>query len=149
MLARLYYLTRTPHAKGAARAAGLMVADRTLKRWADGKASPSKRSLAQLETVYVHVRRQNVARYLVQRLNRQGRGTRVEFHPLSQSQVSRPLQRDVSFRTLNVRHWDGMVDAWAAGDGRAMDGAWFDDITADLGSDYGAYEYVMNIGFAA
>ncbi|MEU6449790.1 hypothetical protein [Streptomyces sp. NPDC046979] len=47
----------------------------------DGKATPSKRSLAQLETVYVPVRRQNVARY--------------------------------------------------------------------LGSDYGAYEYVMNIGFAA
>ncbi|MEU6002860.1 transcriptional regulator [Streptomyces sp. SID8379] len=149
MLARLHYLTRTPHAKAAARAAGLTISDRTLKRWADGKATPSKKSLAQLETVYVRVRRHNVARYLVQRLNRQGRGTRVEFHPLNQSQVARPLQRDVSFRTLNVRHWDRMVEAWAAGDGRAMDRAWFDDITADLGSDYGAYEYVMNIGFAA
>ncbi|MEH0399181.1 hypothetical protein QA789_26670 [Streptomyces sp. B21-088] len=30
-----------------------------------------------------------------------------------------------------------------------MDAAWFDYITAELGSDYGAYEYVMNIGFAA
>ncbi|MGD6748511.1 transcriptional regulator [Streptomyces sp. BH106] len=149
MLARLHYLTRTPHAKAAARTAGLTVSERTLKRWASGTAAPSKKSLAQLEAAYLQVRRHNVARHLQQRLNRQGRGTRVEFHPLNQSQVSRPLQREVSFRTLNVRHWDRMVTAWAAGDKGAMDTAWFDDITADLGSDYGAYEYVMNIGFAA
>ncbi|WP_338704156.1 transcriptional regulator (plasmid) [Streptomyces sp. Q6] len=149
MLARLNYLTRTEHAKAAARAAGLTVTDRTLKRWADGKAAPSRKSLAQLEGAYRQVRRQNVARHLLQRLNQDGRGTRVEFHPLNQSQVSRPHVREVSFRTLNVRHWDRMVEAWAAGDDEAMDDAWFSDITADLGSDYGAYEYVMNIGFAA
>ncbi|MYW62535.1 transcriptional regulator [Streptomyces sp. SID8379] len=149
MLARLHYLTRTAHAKAAARAAGLTVTDRTLKRWAEGKATPSKKSLAQLDAVYLRVRRQNIARHLLQRLNRQGRGTRVEFHPLNQSQVSRPLQRDVSFRTLNVRNWDRMVQAWVADDDATMDEAWFGDITADLGSDYGAYEYVMNIGFAA
>ncbi|MFD3481477.1 transcriptional regulator [Streptomyces sp. NPDC058695] len=149
MQARLHYLTRTDHARAAAREAGLTVTDRTLKRWAQGKASPSKKSLAQLEDAYRQVRRHNVARHLLQRLNRQGRGTRVEFHPLNQSQVPRPLQRDVSFRTLNVRHWDRMVQAWAANDDEAMDEAWFDGITVDLGSDYGAYEYVMNIGFAA
>ena len=146
MLARLHYLTRTPHARAAARAAGLTVTDRTLKRWADGKASPSRKSLAQLDAAYRRVRRQNVARHLLRRLNR---GTRVEFHPLNQSGVARPLQRDVSFRTLNVRRWDRMIAAWTADDDEAMDSAWFDDITADLGSDYGAYEYVMNIGFAA
>ncbi|WP_331729099.1 transcriptional regulator (plasmid) [Streptomyces sp. NBC_01003] len=149
MLARLHYLTRTDHARAAAREAGLTVTDRTLKRWAEGKASPSKTSLAQLEAAYRQVRRHNVARHLLARLNRQGRGTRVEFHPLNQAQVPRPLQRDVSFRTLNVRHWDRMVQAWAADDDEAMDEAWFDGITVDLGSDYGAYEYVMNIGFAA
>ena len=149
MLARLHYLTRTEHAKAAARAAGLTVTDRTLKRWADGKATPSKKSLAQLERAYLQVRRNNVARHLTARLNREGRGTRVEFHPLNQSQVIRPRQRDVSFRSLNVRRWDRMVAAWAADDDEAMDEAWFIGITADLGSDYGAYEYVMNIGFAA
>ncbi|OKI04043.1 hypothetical protein A6A06_38755 [Streptomyces sp. CB02923] len=149
MLARLHYLTRTEHARAAARQAGLKVTDRTLKRWADGKATPSKKSLAQLEAAYRQVRRQNVARHLLQRLNRGGRGTRVEFHPLNQSQVPRPYQRAVTFRSLNVRHWDRMVQAWAAGDNEAMDDAWFTGITADLGSDYGSYEYVMNIGFAA
>ncbi|MBO1332575.1 transcriptional regulator [Streptomyces sp. VRA16 Mangrove soil] len=149
MLARLNYLTRTEHAKAAARAAGLTVSDRTLKRWAERNTTPSKKSLAQLEAAYRQVRRHNVARHLLQRLNKDGRGTRVEFHPLNQSQVPRPHVREVSFRTLNVRHWDRMVEAWAAGDDDAMDQAWFSDITADLGSDYGAYEYVMNIGFAA
>ncbi|MFD3480502.1 transcriptional regulator [Streptomyces sp. NPDC058695] len=148
MMARLHYLTRTEHAKAAAREAGLKVTDRTLKRWAEGNASPSKKSLAQLEAAYLRVRRQNVAQHLLQRLNRDGRGTRVEFHPLNQSQVSRPHHRAISFRTLNVRRWDRMVDAWAADDD-AMDEAWFDDITTDLGSDFGAYEYVTNIGFAA
>lgn len=42
-----------------------------------------------------------------------------------------------------------MVQAWAADDNEAMDEAWFDGITTDLGSDYDAYEYVMNVGFAA
>ncbi|MZD07050.1 transcriptional regulator [Streptomyces sp. SID5785] len=149
MLARLHYLTRTERAKAAARAAGLTVTDRTLKRWADGRVTPSKKNLARLETAYLTVRRQNVARHLLQRLNRQGRGTRVEFHPLNQSQVPRPRQRDVSFRSLNVRRWDRMVAAWAADDDAAMDEAWFTGITVDLGSDYGSYEYVMNIGFAA
>ncbi|MEU6841833.1 transcriptional regulator [Streptomyces sp. NPDC046716] len=149
MLARLHYLTRSDRAKTAARAAGLNVTDRTLKRWAAGKSAPSKKSLAQLDAAYRQVRRQNVARHLLQRLHRDGRGTRVEFHPLNQSQVTRPHVREVSFRTLNVRNWDAMISAWTADDDEAMDTAWFSGITADLGSDYGAYEYVMNIGFAA
>ncbi|MYT75286.1 hypothetical protein K377_08239, partial [Streptomyces sp. PsTaAH-137] len=52
MLARLNYLTRSERAKAAARAAGLTVTDRTLRRWAEGRATPSKKSLAQLETAY-------------------------------------------------------------------------------------------------
>lgn len=87
MQARLHYLTCTDHAKAAARAAGLKVTDRTLKRWAEGKATPSKTSLAQLETALRQVRRHNVAWHVLQRLNRQGCGTGVEFHPLNQSQV--------------------------------------------------------------
>ncbi len=43
------------------------------------------------------------------RLNREGRGTRVEIHPLDQSQVPRPLQRVVGYRTMNVRRWDGIA----------------------------------------
>lgn len=40
LLARLHYLTRTDHARAAARAAGLTVTDRTLQAWLNGKRQP-------------------------------------------------------------------------------------------------------------
>ncbi|MFI6655438.1 transcriptional regulator [Streptomyces sp. NPDC050523] len=149
LIARLHYLTRTKHAREAAREAGLTVTDRTLKAWLDGRRSPSRKNLQSLETAYRTVRRHNVSRYLLARLNREGRGTRVEFHPLNQSQVPRPRQRVVEYRTLNVRHWDRIVRAWAEDDDAALDDAWVNDVTVDLGSQWGEYEYVTNIGFAA
>ncbi|MEU1202162.1 transcriptional regulator [Streptomyces sp. NPDC005813] len=149
LAARLHYLTRSAHAREAARAAGLTVTDRTLTAWLDGRRSPSKRNLERIETAYRTVRRHNVARYLLARLNRQGRGTRVEFHPLNQSQVSRPQQRVVEYRSLNVRRWDRIVESWAVGDEAALDEAWISDVVVDLGSQWGQYEYVTNIGFAA
>ncbi|MFJ8896859.1 hypothetical protein ACIRCZ_19910 [Leifsonia sp. NPDC102414] len=148
LLARLHYLTRTDHARAAARAAGLTVTDRTLKAWLGGKRLPSRKNLERIETAYRTVRRQNVARYLLGRLNREGRGTRVELHPLNQSQVDRPRQRIVEYRSLNIRHWDAVVRAWADGDDQALDEAWIDQIV-DLGSQWGQYEYVTTVGFAA
>ncbi|MFD9904075.1 transcriptional regulator [Streptomyces sp. NPDC059063] len=149
LLARLHYLTRTEHARAAARQAGLTVSDRTLKTWLDGKRSPSKKNLEKVEAAYRAVRRRNVARYLLARLSRNGRGTSVELHPLNQSQVDRPRQRVVEFRRLNVRHWDRIVEAWSQDDYEALDEAWVNDAVIDLGSQWGQYEYVANIGFAA
>jgi hypothetical protein len=149
LLARLHYLTRTDRSRQAAREVGLTVSDRTVKAWLEGRRSPSKKNLQAIEVAYRSVRRHNVARYLLARLNRQGRGTRVEFHPLNQSQVPRPRQRALSFRTLNVRHWDRIVEAWANDDDEALDEAWVSDAVVDLGSEWGQYEYVTTIGFAA
>ncbi|TRO56170.1 MULTISPECIES: transcriptional regulator [unclassified Streptomyces] len=146
--ARLHYLTRSTHARAAARAAGLTVTDRTLRAWLAGTRTPSRKNLDRIEQAYRTVRRENVARYLTARLNREGRGTRVEIHPLNQSQVDRPRQRAVEFRSMNVRRWDRIVAAWAAGDDQEMDDAWVDQVV-DLGSQWGQYEYVTNIGFAA
>ncbi|CAL9653457.1 transcriptional regulator [Streptomyces sp. enrichment culture] len=148
LLARLHYLTRTDHARAAARKAGLTVSDRTLRAWLESKRTPTKQNLERIDAAYRTVRRNNVARYLLARLNREGRGTRVEIHPLNQSHVPGPRQRVVEFRTLNIRQWDRIVEAWAAGDTQALDEAWVDRIV-DLGSQWGQYEYVTNIGFAA
>ncbi|MFF5442231.1 transcriptional regulator [Streptomyces achromogenes] len=148
LLARLHYLTRTPHARAAARDAGLTVTDRTLKAWLQGTRNPTRHNLARIEAAYRTVRRHNVARYLLARLNRTGRGTRVEIHPLNQSGVSTAHQRVVEFRTLNIRHWEAIINAWSTGDDQALDDAWIEQIT-DLGSQWGQYEYVTNIGFAA
>ncbi|MFD8742139.1 transcriptional regulator [Streptomyces sp. NPDC059616] len=147
LMARLHYLTKTEHSRRAARDAGLTVTDRTLKAWLDERRSPTKANLERIEAAYRQVRRQNVARHLLRRLNAGG-GTRVEIHPLNQSQVPRPLQRMVEYRTMNVRRWDRIVEAWASGDHQGLDDAWEDTIV-DLGSQWGQYEYVTNIGFAA
>ncbi|WP_329595837.1 transcriptional regulator (plasmid) [Streptomyces sp. NBC_01362] len=147
LMARLHYLTRTDHSRRAARDAGLTVTDRTLKAWLDEKRRPSNANLERIDAAYRQVRRQNVARHLLRRLNADG-GTRVEIHPLNQSQVPRPLQRLVEYRAMNVRRWDRIVDAWSAGDHQALDDSW-EDVIVDLGSQWGQYEYVTNIGFAA
>ncbi|MDI3390371.1 transcriptional regulator [Streptomyces sp. B-S-A8] len=147
LLARLHYLTRTDHARAAARAAGLTVTDRTLKAWLDGRQRPTARNLQRIEDAYRTVRRHNVAQHLLRRLNSRG-GTRVELHPLNQSQVPRPRQRVLEYRSLNIRRWDRIVQAWSTGDTGALDDAWVDQIV-DLGSQWGQYEYVTNVGFAA
>ncbi|MET9919199.1 transcriptional regulator [Streptomyces sp. NPDC059605] len=147
LMARLHYLTRTDHSRGAARDAGLTVTDRTLRAWLDEKRRPSRANLERIDLAYRRVRRQNVARHLLARLNAGG-GTRVEIHPLNQSQVAGPLQRVVEYRTMNVRRWDRIVGSWASGDHQGLDEAWGDTIV-DLGSQWGQYEYVTNIGFAA
>lgn len=72
----------------------------------------------------------------------------MELHPLNQSQVPRPHQRFVEYRALNVRRWDRIVAAWAADDRQALNDEWIDAIV-DLGCQWGQYEYVSNIGFAA
>lgn len=73
----------------------------------------------------------------------------MESHPLNQSQVTRPQQRVVEYRTLDVRRWGRIVAAWVADNDDALDNAWVDDVAVDLGSQWGQYEYVTNIGFAA
>ncbi|MGW1355260.1 hypothetical protein ACWCQE_39355 [Streptomyces sp. NPDC002409] len=54
---------------------------------------------------------------------------------------------DAAYRA--VRRWDRIVDAWATGDHQGLDDAWTFDVLPDLGSQWGQYEYVTNIGFAA
>jgi hypothetical protein len=145
--ARLNYLTRTPHARQAARAAGLTVTDRTIKAWQQGRQQPSPASLQKIETAYKSVRRQNVARHLLKRLNANG-GTRIEIHPFNQSGVDQRFTRIVEYRTINVRRWEAFIRAWAAGDIQGLDDAWY-DVIVDLGSRWRQYEYVTKVGFAA
>ncbi|MER5889394.1 transcriptional regulator [Streptomyces sp. NPDC001941] len=147
LMARLHYLTRSDQALRAAREAGLTVTDRTVRAWLEGGRQPNRKNLERIDAAYRTVRRANVSRHLLRRLNARG-GTRVELHPLNQSQVDRRFQRVLEFRSLNIRRWDRIVAAWAADDPSALDEAWVDQIV-DLGSQWGQYEYVTNVGFAA
>lgn len=148
LAARLKYLTATDRRLAAAREAGLTVTPKTLKAWQRGMRKPNKANLQRIEQAYRQVRRDNVVRDLIRRLNRDGRGTVVEIHPLNQSQVSRPRQRPIEFRRLTVRHWDRIVRAWGNGDDQALDEAWTDTVV-DLGSQWGQYDLVTNVGFSA
>jgi hypothetical protein len=148
LMARLNYLTRSTRTLEIARQLGLTVTDPTLNAWLAGTQRPTKANLNRIETVYRRVRRHHVARHLLVRLN-SGGGTRVEIHPLNQPQVARPHQRVVSYRKMNVHRWDAIVTAWANNDPVALDDAWTTDVLPDLGSQWGQYEYVSSIGFAA
>jgi len=61
-----------------------------------------------------------------------------------------PRRRDnIRVRWLQVRYiWDAAVDALAADDIQALEEAW-DDVIAELDSDWGAYTYVGHIGLGA
>ncbi|MFI6254187.1 transcriptional regulator [Streptomyces sp. NPDC051016] len=146
LAARLRYLD-TAAGRNAMRQAGITVTPRTLRAWLTGRQRPNRANLARLDTAYRALRRHNVARYLLRRLNAGG-GTRVEIHPLDQSHVPIPHQRVLEYRRLNIRTWDAIIDAWTTADARALDDAWIDQIV-NLGSQWGKYEYVTSVGFAA
>jgi len=147
LAARLRYLTRSPAGHQALHDAGVTVTPRTLKAWLNAKQRPNKKNLTGIDTAYRTLRRHNVARYLLRRLN-SGGGTRVEIHPLDQTSVPAPHRRVLEYRRLTIRHWDAIIDAWSRNNPQALDDAWIDQIT-DLGSQWGKYEYVTSVGFAA
>lgn len=146
--ARLHYLTRTPRALTNARNAGLTATTRTIKKWLNGTQQPTPQNLQRIDTAYRTVRRHNITRHLLHRLNNNGHGTRVEIHPLNQSHVPPPHQRTTPHRTLTIRHWDPIIHAWTTNNPHALDTAWTHHLTT-LGSQWGQYEYVTNIGFPA
>lgn len=147
LMARLRYLTRSSAGYQSMRDAGLTVTQRTIRAWLAERQRPNRPNLARIDRAYWTLRRRNVARYLLQRLNSRG-GTRVEIHPLDQAEVLVPRQRVLEYRRLNIRRWDAIVEAWAADDAAALDDAWIEQIV-DLGSQWGKYEYVASVGFSA
>lgn len=72
----------------------------------------------------------------------------MEIHPFNQSWVDRRFQRVLEYCSLNISQWDTLIRAWAAGDMSALHDAWVDAIV-NIGSQWGQYEYVSAVGFAA
>ncbi|MFF4821429.1 hypothetical protein ACFY2K_43390 [Kitasatospora sp. NPDC001309] len=125
----------------------------TLRAWKNGSRIPRRVNIDAVDTAYWTLRARNVLanpQLLKDHLNRDGRGTRVEIHPINQQVVDEPRRRDnLRIRGIQVRYvWDDAVDALAAGDADTLEGIW-DDIIGDLDSDYGAYQYVSYIGLGA
>jgi len=74
----------------------------------------------------------------------------MEIHPVNQQVVDEHARRNnLRLRRLQVRYiWDTAVDALAAGSLDALEDVW-DDVIAELDSDWGAYTYVSHIGLGA
>ncbi|GAB2808345.1 hypothetical protein [Streptomyces daliensis] len=147
--ARLRYLDSAA-GREALREAG--VKPRTLRDWRAGRTTPSRASREKIDAAYWSRRRENLMRSgaMKRHLNNDGRGTRMEIYPVDQSDVPEKYRRPtVQSRTIQVRYvWDDAVDAWGAGNGDILGEIW-DDIIADLDSDWVAYAYVSGVGLSA
>lgn len=154
LTARLRYMTRSEHARTLMASEGLNPSRETLSKWLDGTQQPKASNLALIDQTYRRMRRHNVARYLLRRLNAGG-GTRVEIHPADDTFVQdRHRRPDKQMRKINIRKWDRIIAAWAdgaweKGNEKPLDNAWVDELRDAIGSDWGAYEYTKSLGFNA
>ncbi|MGR6998635.1 hypothetical protein ACU686_11935 [Yinghuangia aomiensis] len=153
LMARMRYLTTHQGGPAALAAAGITATGATLRAWTKGARRPRPGNAEAIDTAYWNLRARNVLANpgaLKQHLNNQGRGTAVEIHLVNQDVVLPSRRRDnLRMRRLQVRYiWDDAVDALVAGNEAALAGIW-DDVIAELDSDWGAYTYVSHIGLGA
>ncbi|MFB7865376.1 MULTISPECIES: hypothetical protein [Streptomyces] len=153
LIARMKYLTTTQGGAQAMADAGITAVPKTISAWTKGKQHPLPANLDAIDTAYWNLRAANILNNpgaFKQHLNNNGKGTKVEIHPINQDVVDEPRRRDnLRIRTLQVRYlWDDAVDAMVAGDVGKLEEIW-DDVIADLDSDWGAYTYVRHIGLGA
>ena len=153
LMARMNYLTHTQGGAQALADAGVTAHPSTLRAWTRGRQSPRPANLEAIDTAYWNLRAANVLASpaaLKQHLNRGKQGTKMEIHPVDQTLVDEHARRNnLRVRKLQVRYiWDTAVDALADGNLGALEDVW-DDVIAELDSDWGAYTYVAHIGLGA
>ncbi|RBM21758.1 hypothetical protein [Streptomyces sp. PT12] len=152
-LARMKYLTTHKGGPQAMADAGITASRTTIRRWTKGTQTPKAASLEAIDTAYWNLRAHNIMANpgaFKQHLNNRGRGSAVEIHPINQGVVIPTRRRDnLRVRRFQVRYiWDDAVDAMVASDVDQLEDIW-DDIIAELDSDWGAYTYVSHIGLGA
>lgn len=153
LTARMRYLMTHKGGPAALADAGITAAPATIRAWTKGTQRPRPANMEAIDTAYWNLRAANVLAnpaILKAHLNRDGRGTRIEIHPINQNVVDEPRRRDnLRVRSFQARYiWDDAVDALTTGDADKLEEIW-DDVIADLDSDYGAYQYVSFVGLGA
>ncbi|WP_316529603.1 hypothetical protein [Kitasatospora brasiliensis] len=153
LIARMRYLMTHKGGTQALADTGITVTPATIRAWSKGTQRPRPANLEAIDTAYWNLRAVNVLKNhaaLKAHFDNRGRGTKVEIHPINQDVVDEPRRRDnLRIRSLQVRYvWADAVDALITGDLDVLEGIW-DDIIADLDSDWGAYTYVSHIGLGA
>ncbi len=153
LMARMKYLTTHRGGLRALAEAGITATSHTLRKWTGGKQTPKPANREAIDTAYWNLRAHNVManpHAFQQHLNRGGQGTKIEIHPINQDAVTPTRRRDnLRVRRFQVRYiWDDAVEAMVAGDVDKLEELW-DDVIAELDSDWGAYTYVSHIGLGA
>ncbi|MGW0665344.1 hypothetical protein [Streptodolium elevatio] len=152
LMARMRYLTTHQGGPAALAEAGVTATAATLRAWMKGTRRPLPANAEAVDTAYWNLRARNVLANpgpLKQHLNRGGRGTAIEIHPINQDVVLETRRRELRVRRIQGRYiWDDAVDALAAGNAAALAGIWVDAIQ-ELDSDWGAYTYVSHLGLGA
>ncbi|MFJ5635020.1 hypothetical protein ACIQF5_20575 [Streptomyces goshikiensis] len=98
-------MTRSKHAHRTMAHEGLNPAPSTLRKWLDGTQTPREDDLVLIEATYRRMRRNRIARYLLQRLNANG-GTLIEIHPAEDGNVPQQnRRRHKSVRKVKIRRW--------------------------------------------
>ncbi|GAA1929617.1 hypothetical protein GCM10009716_41600 [Streptomyces sodiiphilus] len=151
--ARMNYLTTTSGGAQAMAEAGITATRPTIRAWTKGTQRPRPENAEAIDTAYWNLRAANILANpgaFKQHLNRGGQGTKVEIYPINQDVVLPTRRREnLRVRRFQVRYvWDAAVDALAAGDVTELEHIW-DEIIAELDSDWGAYTYVSHIGLGA
>ncbi|MEU8138808.1 hypothetical protein [Streptodolium elevatio] len=152
LMARMRYLTTHQGGPAALAEAGITATPATLRTWTRGTRRPLPANAEAIDTAYWNLRARNVLANpgaLKQHLNRGGRGTAIEIHPINQDVVLESRRRELRVRRIQGRYiWDDAVDALVAGNTAALADIWVDAIQ-ELDSDWGAYTYVSHIGLGA
>ena len=147
------YLTTTSGGAQAMADAGISASRPTIRAWATGRQRPRPENLEAIDTAYWNLRATNVLANpgaLKQHLNRGGQGTRMEIHPINQDVVDEPRRRD-NLRVAGSRSaTSGTPQSTPSPPATSTNSKQiWDDVIAELDSDWGAYTYVAYIGLGA
>jgi hypothetical protein len=143
----LLYLTRSRTGYAYMQDCGIRLDRRKITAWLAEERVPDARQQRCLEDAFRLLRRRNMATSMTRRLNA-GSGTSVEIYPVDQSEVEAQHQRVARWRHKNIYRWDPIIAAWSRSDLRDLTHQW-QDVIAELGSDWRQYEHVTHLGFWA
>lgn len=143
----LRYLTRSRAGYTSMQSCGIRLERRKITSWLAEERTPTAAQQLCLENAFRRLRRRNMRQSLTRRLNAGG-GTRVEIHPVDQTEVEPKYQRVAPWRHMNIYRWDRIVAAWSHSDLHDLTHQW-EDVIAGLGSDWRRYEHITHVGFWA
>ncbi|RNG30447.1 hypothetical protein [Streptomyces botrytidirepellens] len=150
LAARLNYLHSTAGLK-AMREAGISQTDGTIRRWHTGQQRPRADTMEAIDDAYWLLRDRNVRRNLSWLRRRGEHGIVLEIYPVDQDSVDPKRRRAIAdidatrSKRISPALWQAAIDAFEADNEAEFETVW-EQVIADLDSDWRAYIYVSHVG---